>query len=370
MTTTLESRRRCSTCSPPTWTARLVRPGDAGWDAARQAWHLDVDQRPAAVVLAGSARDVVAVVDRRRERSGCGSPRSRPGTTPPRSATSTGTILLKTSAMRGGRRSTRSAGSPGPRPARMWQDVTPAAAEHGLAALAGSARDVGVAGYTLGGGLSWLARSHGLAANSVVALEVVTADGRAAPRRRSSTTRTCSGRCAAAAAASASSPRWSSGSTRSPRSTPACCSSRSSARAEVLQAWRAVAAVACRTQVTSVGRVLRFPPLPDLPPHLSRPAPTSSSRRPASSPPAQADALLAPLRALRPGARHVRADRRSPELALAAHGPRRARCPVAATGCCCGELPRTAVRPRSSPPRPRPRVPRCCRWSCVTSAAR
>jgi FAD/FMN-containing dehydrogenase len=46
-----------------------------------------------------------------------------------------------------------------------------------LAALAGSVRDVGVVGYTLGGGLSWLARSHGLAANHVTAAEVVTADG-------------------------------------------------------------------------------------------------------------------------------------------------------------------------------------------------
>ena len=59
----------------------------------------------------------------------------------------------------------------------QWQDVTPPAAAHGLTALAGSAADVGVVGYTLGGGISWLARSHGLAANSVVAAQVVTADG-------------------------------------------------------------------------------------------------------------------------------------------------------------------------------------------------
>jgi FAD/FMN-containing dehydrogenase len=52
------------------------------------------------------------------------------------------------------------------------------AAEHDLAALAGSSHDVGVVGYTLGGGLSWLARKHGLATNSVLAIQVVTADGR------------------------------------------------------------------------------------------------------------------------------------------------------------------------------------------------
>ena len=59
----------------------------------------------------------------------------------------------------------------------LWIEVVEAAAEHGLAALAGSSPDVGVVGYTLGGGLSWLGRKHGLAANQVTAIELVTADG-------------------------------------------------------------------------------------------------------------------------------------------------------------------------------------------------
>ena len=59
----------------------------------------------------------------------------------------------------------------------MWQDVTVPAAQHGLAALAGNAATVGVTGYTLGGGLGWLARRYGLAANSVTAAELVTPDG-------------------------------------------------------------------------------------------------------------------------------------------------------------------------------------------------
>src|SRR5205823_190796 len=45
------------------------------------------------------------------------------------------------------------------------------------AALAGSSRDVGVVGYTLGGGVSWLSRRYGLAANSVTAIELVNAEG-------------------------------------------------------------------------------------------------------------------------------------------------------------------------------------------------
>jgi FAD/FMN-containing dehydrogenase len=58
----------------------------------------------------------------------------------------------------------------------LWQEVSDAAAEHG-AALAASSHDVGVLGYTLGGGISWLARKHGLSANAVVSADVVDADG-------------------------------------------------------------------------------------------------------------------------------------------------------------------------------------------------
>jgi FAD/FMN-containing dehydrogenase len=59
----------------------------------------------------------------------------------------------------------------------IWEDVVNPAAEHGLAVLHGSSPDVGVAGYTLGGGMGWLARKHGFAANSLTAIELVTADG-------------------------------------------------------------------------------------------------------------------------------------------------------------------------------------------------
>ena len=71
---------------------------------------------------------------------------------------------------------------PGGRTARteagaLWQDVTIPARQHGLAALAGTSPNVGVTGYTLGGGIGWLARRYGLAANSLTAAEIE-ADGR------------------------------------------------------------------------------------------------------------------------------------------------------------------------------------------------
>jgi hypothetical protein len=86
------------------------------------------------------------------------------------------TILVSTKHMRGVRI------DPHTRTARVragaqWRDVTVPAAQYGLAPLAGSAPDVGVVGYTLGGGLSWLARAHGWACNSVTAIELVTAAG-------------------------------------------------------------------------------------------------------------------------------------------------------------------------------------------------
>ena len=62
-------------------------------------------------------------------------------------------------------------------PGAVWGDVVAAAAPFGLAPLSGSSPDVGVAGYTLGGGLGWLARRHGFAADSLLRAEVVTADG-------------------------------------------------------------------------------------------------------------------------------------------------------------------------------------------------
>ncbi|HXV58305.1 MAG TPA: FAD-binding protein [Gaiellaceae bacterium] len=155
---------------------QVVLPGDAGWDMARRAWNLAADQRPAAVVFAECADDVVAVVDHAR-RNGLRITTQGTGHFANTIDGLEDTILLKTSRMR------RVEIDPESRTARaeagvLWEEVVLAASEHGLAALAGSSPDVGVVGYTLGGGLGWLGRRYGLAANSVVAVELVTADGR------------------------------------------------------------------------------------------------------------------------------------------------------------------------------------------------
>ena len=84
------------------------------------------------------------------------------------------------------RRADRPGRPPRPRARRRASGTTSPAppSAYGLAPLAGTAGDVGVVGYTLGGGLSWLGRAHGLACNSVTAIELVTADGRLDPHRR------------------------------------------------------------------------------------------------------------------------------------------------------------------------------------------
>jgi FAD/FMN-containing dehydrogenase len=154
----------------------IVLPGDGGWDAARQAWNLSVDQRPVAVVFPEAAEDIAAAVELARA-VGLRLAAQGTGHSAAPMGPLEGTILVKTSRMRGveidapAKRARVRAGA-------LWGEVVPAAAEHGLAALAGSAKDVGVVGYTLGGGIGWLARRHGLACNSVLAVEAVTADGR------------------------------------------------------------------------------------------------------------------------------------------------------------------------------------------------
>ena len=154
----------------------VVGPGDDGWDAARQAWNLAVDQRPVAVVVARGAEDVAATLAFASDRGLRVAPQ---GTG--HGATSLGalddTILLRTTDLAGVEVNPERRRRSGGRGACRDALVGPAA-EHGLVALHGLSGTVGVAGYTVAGGLGWLGRSHGLACNAATAFEVVTAGGR------------------------------------------------------------------------------------------------------------------------------------------------------------------------------------------------
>ncbi len=153
----------------------VVTPDQESWDQARAAWNLIADQNPAAVVYADGAEDVAAVVRHARENGGWVAAQSTGHGAGSRGPLD-GAILVRTERMKGieidpGNRSSRyEAGV-------LWMEANPEAGEHGLANLSGSAPDIGVVGYTTGGGFGWLARKHGLACNAVRAIEVVTADG-------------------------------------------------------------------------------------------------------------------------------------------------------------------------------------------------
>ena len=153
----------------------LLDPGEDGFDAARQAYNLSIDQRPAAVAVPRDEREVASAIRFARE-AGLRVAPQRTGHNAAPLGDLADTVLLKTDAMTGvaldaERQSARvQAGS-------KWEDLVPRASEMGLAALHGSTPDVSIAGYTLGGGLSWYGRKHGFAANSVSAIELVTADG-------------------------------------------------------------------------------------------------------------------------------------------------------------------------------------------------
>src|SRR5919198_3305683 len=142
----------------------FVLPGDPTWDDARQAWNLAVDQQPAAVALPADADDVASAVGYARAR-GLRVAMQGTGHNAGPLGSLEDTVLVKTSRMRGvsidaaGRRARVEAGV-------LWDEVVQRTSDHGLAALSGSSPDVGVVGYTLGGGLSWMARRHGLAASS------------------------------------------------------------------------------------------------------------------------------------------------------------------------------------------------------------
>ena len=155
---------------------KLVTREQGRWDEARRAWNLAVDQQPAAVVFPASVEDVIAAVHLAIHMGLDVAPQGTGHNAGPLGSLEH-TMLVRTDAMR------RVEIDPESRTARaeagvVWLEVVEAAARHGLAALAGSSPDVGVVGYTLGGGLSWLGRKFGLAANNVEAIELVTPDGR------------------------------------------------------------------------------------------------------------------------------------------------------------------------------------------------
>ncbi len=152
-------------------------PGDPEFDAGRTPWNLAVVQYPAAVAVPRSAGEVAAVVAEAVPLGLRVAPQSTGhGAAALGDQNLDDVVLLRLNEFTGveidsANRTARVAGG------TLWRDVVAASAPHGLTALHGSAGDVAVAGYVLGGGLSFYGRRHGLGASSVRALDIVTATG-------------------------------------------------------------------------------------------------------------------------------------------------------------------------------------------------
>jgi FAD/FMN-containing dehydrogenase len=158
-----------------TRTLPLVRPGDPDWEAARGAFNTLLNQRPEAIALPADERDVAAVVAYARGEGLRVVPQSTGHNAGPLGSLE-GTIIVNSSRLTG------VSIDPAARRVRVgaatkWESVVPRLSELGLGALHGSSPDVGIVGYSLGGGVGWLARKHGMQTNAVTAIELVTADG-------------------------------------------------------------------------------------------------------------------------------------------------------------------------------------------------
>jgi FAD/FMN-containing dehydrogenase len=154
---------------------QVLTEGDEAWNPSRQTFNLTHDQRPAALVRVANADDVAETVRYAAHRGLRIAPQSTGHNAGPIEGLED-SLLVRTDSLQevkidvAARRARVGSGV-------RWAAVADPAYEAGLAPLSGSSRDVGVAGYSLGGGMGWLARKHGLQTNALTAVEIVTADG-------------------------------------------------------------------------------------------------------------------------------------------------------------------------------------------------
>jgi FAD/FMN-containing dehydrogenase len=153
----------------------VIAPGDADYDETRRLYYGAFDLRPAAIVRAADAADVSRVVTLARETGTELAVRSGGHSLAGHGATDGG-IVLDLRAMtaldldvRGGAAWAQTGLTAGA--------YTDAAGVHGLATGFGDSGSVGIGGLTLGGGVGFLVRKHGLTIDDLLAAEVVTADG-------------------------------------------------------------------------------------------------------------------------------------------------------------------------------------------------
>ena len=153
----------------------VIVEGDADYEGARMVHNGMIDKRPAVVIRVMNAGDVMTTVNYARDNgldlSIRGGGHSGPGL-----GTNDGGVVIDFSKMRGVRVdvSAKTARAEG---GATWGDFNAATHAYGLATTGGIISTTGVAGLTLGGGIGYLSRGHGLSVDNLVSADVVTADG-------------------------------------------------------------------------------------------------------------------------------------------------------------------------------------------------
>jgi hypothetical protein len=154
---------------------RVIAPGDDGYDRARQVFYGGWDKRPAAIVRPVDAAEVARVVslasDSGAELAVRGGAHSTAG-----HSTTEGGIVLDLSALKA-LQIDRATSTAWAQTGLTAIEYSTAADAHGLATGFGDTGSVGIGGLTLGGGIGYLVRKHGLTIDDLLAAEVVTADG-------------------------------------------------------------------------------------------------------------------------------------------------------------------------------------------------
>jgi FAD/FMN-containing dehydrogenase len=154
----------------------LIGPDDPGYDDARKVWNGLIDKRPAALARCADEADVATAIAFAR-RHGLPLAVRGGGHNVAGFGTCDGGLVIDLSPMKGitvdvAARTARAQGG------LTWAEFDKATQQYGLATTGGLVSTTGVAGFTLGGGIGWLMRKHGLAIDNLLAVELVTADGK------------------------------------------------------------------------------------------------------------------------------------------------------------------------------------------------
>ena len=154
----------------------LLRPGDEAYEDQRRVWNGMIDRRPALIVRSASAADVIEAVNFARENGLLLAVRGG-GHNVAGTAVAEHGLVIDLSGMKAIRV------DPERRTVRAEGGVTIGELDHetqmfGLATPQGVVSETGIAGLTLGGGLGWLRRKHGLSSDNLLSVDIVTADGR------------------------------------------------------------------------------------------------------------------------------------------------------------------------------------------------